>query len=123
MKKITCQNCKHTETIKELDSRKNLKMFMTKTYFDFEEGLESRRGLVVYVVICFSCKHFTLFAKKLFGVEYFETFKYNSSRELDCGLHARPYQIFSLVYNMVHDINFSGSFGHMIKELEKMKRQ
>ena len=116
--KITCQNCKHTENIELFEYRKNSKMYLTKVMFSFKD-LEVVKPFKGYVIICFACQHFTIFSKKLFGLEYVETFKYGEHHELECGLDTSPSRIFDMVYTMAHDTNAPD---HVIKKLAEMKK-
>ena len=99
---LTCLNCKHTEDyeytydgIENMNFRKNSKIYMPisqEVDYDFlqENRRENRRGIRIHTMLCFACKHLTNFTsdvanksgKAIGGIEYFETFKYDSDEEL-----------------------------------------
>jgi len=121
MKKLTCQNCKHTEDIKDMNIRENSKMYMIKTYYQLVE----HPGLDIYLAVCFSCESLIVFAAKLLGgVEYFETIKIPSSgsKNLSCRFddnhEPNTSQEFHGIYNYAHD---TGAPDHVLQKLERIK--
>ena len=118
MKKLICQNCKHVEDVKDMNTRENSKMYMQKAgvrHLDHPD-------LHIYVAICFSCESLILFASKfLGGVEYFETVKLPRSGliSFSCGIEGNTWSLFNFIYNVTH----SNGPDHVFKKLKEIKNK
>ena len=117
-KELKCPNCKHKESLESLNIREDSKMFFCdlKLKYDINREIVKnyKRDLDIYTLMCFACNHITNFAadptnqsgKAINGVEYFETFKYDSIEEFPeyCGKVARSF--FYALVNMVDALDF-----------------
>ena len=117
-KELKCPNCKHKESLESLNIREDSKMFFCdlKLKYDINREIVKnyRRDLDIYTLMCFACNHITNFAadptnqsgKAIDGVEYFETFKYDSIEEFPdySGKVARSF--FYALVNMVDALDF-----------------
>ena len=80
MKKLTCKNCKHEETLEDINLSFNTKILIAKV-----PRVREKDGLNIYPLHCLKCDHITEWAsdpnnasgKAIDGVEYFKTFKIN----------------------------------------------
>ena len=116
---LTCQNCKHTEDIENMNFRKDSKMYMMKLYLQQRENPE----LQIYTFICFSCNHLTNYAGKIFGgPEYFETYKYDANVKFDNYHEAYGEKNqFQSMKRLVTDINYNNLLDHVVENFKKIK--
>jgi len=133
---LTCLNCKHTEDIENMNFRKNSKIFMARKgiVVSWESGLD------IYTILCFACKHLTNFAsdptnesgKAIGGVQYFETFRYDSTEELKYDFNPTGKYVFHYVKvdieesSVVHSVlaergKTDKTLDHVIENLKELK--
>jgi len=80
MKKLICKNCKHEETLEDINLSFNTKILIAQV-----PRVREKDGLNIYPLHCLKCDHITEWAsdpnnasgKAIDGVEYFKTFKIN----------------------------------------------
>ena len=116
---LTCPNCKHTEDIETMNSRKDSKMYMAKLYLQQKQNPE----LEIYTFICFSCNHLTNYAGQIFGgPEYFETYKHDSDVKFEnyYDIHGERNQ-FQAMKTLVADTNYNNNLDHVEENFKKIK--
>ena len=80
MKKLICKNCKHAETLEDINLSFNTKILIAQV-----PRVREKDGLNIYPLHCLKCDYITEWAadpnnnsrKAIDGVEYFKTFKIN----------------------------------------------
>tara|TARA_B100000902_G_C26628553_1_gene583333 strand:+ start:44 stop:418 length:375 start_codon:yes stop_codon:yes gene_type:complete len=80
MKKLICKNCKHEETLEDINLSFNTKILIAQA-----PKVREKDGLNIYPLHCLKCDYITEWAadpnnnsrKAIDGVEYFKTFKIN----------------------------------------------
>ena len=80
MKKLICKNCKHAETLEDINLSFNTKILIAQV-----PRVREKDGLNIYPLHCLKCDYITEWAadpnnnsmKATDGVEYFKTFKIN----------------------------------------------
>ena len=80
MKKLICKNCKHEETLEDINLSFNTKILIAQV-----PRVREKDGLNIYPLHCLKCDYITEWAsdpnndsgKAVDGVEYFKTFKIN----------------------------------------------
>ena len=80
MKKLICKNCKHEETLEDINLSFNTKILIAQV-----PRVREKDGLNIYPLRCLKCDYITEWAadsnnnssKAIDGVEYFKTFKIN----------------------------------------------
>ena len=84
MKKLICKNCKHEETLEDINLSFNSKILIAQV-----PRVREKDGLNIYPLHCLKCDYITEWAsdpnndssKAVDGVEYFKTFKINKKFE------------------------------------------
>ena len=85
MKKLICKNCKHKETLENINFSFNTKILIAKI-----PKVRASDGLDIFPLYCLKCKYITEWAadpfnnsgKAVDGVEYFRTFKINKNYKM-----------------------------------------
>ena len=80
MKKLICKNCKHEETLEDINLSFNTKILIAPVPI-----VRKKDGLNIYPLHCLKCDYITEWAadpnnnskKAIDGIEYFKTFKIN----------------------------------------------
>tara|TARA_B100001057_G_scaffold372196_1_gene376354 strand:- start:484 stop:858 length:375 start_codon:yes stop_codon:yes gene_type:complete len=80
MKKLICKNCKHEETLEDINLSINTKILIAQV-----PRVREKDGLNIYPLHCLKCDYITEWAadpnnnsrKAIDGIEYFKTFKIN----------------------------------------------
>jgi len=117
---LTCPNCNHTEKVEKINLRKESKIFLAKLFLVPLRNMK----LQVHGFMCFSCNHITHFAadpttiyplKSTEGVEYFETYKYDSVQNFDNYNSPR-----NKYYDMKRQADDIG-LDHVIENFKKLK--
>ena len=80
MKKLICKNCKHEETLEDINLSFNTKILIAPVPI-----VKKKDGLNIYPLHCLKCDYITEWAadpnnnskKAIDGIEYFKTFKIN----------------------------------------------
>ena len=80
MKKLTCKNCKHSETLEKINGSAITKILIAEIPRQRKED-----GLNIYPLYCLKCNFITEWAtdpenssnNSIDGIEYFKTFKIN----------------------------------------------
>jgi hypothetical protein len=80
MKKLTCKNCKHSETLEKINGSAITKILIAEI-----PRQRKKDGLNIYPLYCLECNFITEWASdsqgvgrcSINGIEYFKTFKIN----------------------------------------------
>jgi|TARA_B110000881_G_C18169376_1_gene314613 hypothetical protein len=80
MKKLTCKNCKHSETLEKINGSAITKILIAEI-----PRQRKKDGLNIYPLYCLKCNFITEWAtdpqnsssNSIDGIEYFKTFKIN----------------------------------------------
>ena len=117
-KELICLNCQHKENFEALNTREDSKMFFINLKLKWDINREIvknyKKDLDIFTMMCFACNHISNFAadptnqsgKAIEGIEYFETFKYDSMEEFPDYCRKIGRQFFYSLVNMVDALDF-----------------
>ncbi len=117
-KELICPNCQHKENFEALNTREDSKMFFINLKLKWDINREIvknyKKDLDIFTMMCFACNHISNFAadptnqsgKAIEGIEYFETFKYDSMEEFPDYCRKVGRQFFYSLVNMVDALDF-----------------
>ena len=117
-KELICLNCQHKENFEALNTREDSKMFFINLKLKWDINREIvknyKKDLDIFTMMCFACNHISNFAadptnqsgNAIEGIEYFETFKYDSMEEFPDYCRKVGRQFFYSLVNMVDALDF-----------------